>query len=123
MIFLPFSGSRNYFSSDRIKTSEPLASVVAEGSGDKAVIQYSKDCTIKDFPELDFFGYLKTQKESNGLKRAAKVRVSNAISMETFKGDIDFLTNKGLADRIDSNMNIAQSEIANIPSNTLPQSS
>lgn len=90
---------------------EPLASVVAEGSGDKAVIQYSKDCTIKDFPELDFFGYLKTQKESNGLKRAAKVRVSNAISMETFKGDIDFLTNKGLADRIDSNMNIAQSEI------------
>ncbi len=31
--------------------------------------------------------------------------------METFKGDLDFLTNKGLADRINENMNIAQSEI------------
>ncbi len=39
------------------------------------------------------------------------VRLSNAVSTETFKGDLDFLTNKGLADRIDSNMNIAQAEI------------
>lgn len=31
--------------------------------------------------------------------------------METFKGDLDFLTNKGLADRLQENMNIAQSEI------------
>lgn len=90
---------------------EKLATVVSEGSGEKGVIQYSKECTIKDYPELDFFGYLKTQKDSNGLKRSAKVRVSNAISLETFKGDLDFLTNKGLADRINSNMNIAQSEI------------
>lgn len=90
---------------------EPLASVVSEGSAEKGVIQYSKECTIKDFPELDFFGYLKTQKDSNGLKRSAKVRLSNAISLETYKGDLDFLTNKGLADRINANMNIAQSEI------------
>ncbi|WP_036728273.1 type I-B CRISPR-associated protein Cas7/Cst2/DevR [Peptoniphilus mikwangii] len=91
--------------------SEPLAKVNVEGSGDKGVVQYSKECTIKDYPELDFFGYLKTQKESSGLKRSAKVRVSNAISLETYKGDLDFLTNKGLADRIGSNMNIAQAEI------------
>lgn len=90
---------------------EPLAKVNAEGSGEKTVIQYSKDSTIEDYPELDFFGYLKTQKESSGMKRSAKVRLSNAISLESFKGDLDFLTNKGLADRINSNMNIAQSEI------------
>lgn len=90
---------------------EPLATVSSEGSGDKSVIQYSKDCTIKDYPELDFFGYLKTQKDTSGLKRSAKVRVSNAISLESYKGDTDFLTNKGLADRNKSDMNIAQSEI------------
>lgn len=90
---------------------EPLAEVKAEGSGDKKVIQFHKDATIKDYPELDFFGYLKTEKGSGGKKRSAKVRLSNAISLETFKGDLDFLTNKGLADRIDENMNIAQAEI------------
>lgn len=91
--------------------NSPLAGVVAEGSGDKKVIQFDKDSTIKDYPELDFFGYLKTEKGTGGKKRSAKVRLSNAISLETFKGDLDFLTNKGLADRLDENMNIAQSEI------------
>ena len=38
-------------------------------------------------------------------------RLSNAVSTETFKGDLDFLTNKGLADRLNENMNIAQAEI------------
>lgn len=90
---------------------EPLALVKAEGSGDKKVIQYHPDTNIKDYPELDFFGYLKTEKGNRGKKRSAKVRLSNAISLETFKGDLDFLTNKGLADRIGSDMNIAQSEI------------
>lgn len=90
---------------------EQFAPVKAEGSGDKKVIQFSEEATIKDYPEIDFFGYLKTEKGSGGKKRNAKVRLSNAISLETFKGDLDFLTNKGLADRIDENMNIAQSEI------------
>ena len=89
--------------------SEPMAEVENIGSGDKTVIQFSPNTTIKDYPELDFFGYLKTDKEIK--KRSAKVRLSNAVSTETFKGDLDFLTNKGLADRIDSNMNIAQAEI------------
>lgn len=90
---------------------EPEATVRAEGSGDKKVIQFENETTIKDFPELDFFGYLKTAKGTNGKKRSAKVRLSNAISLETYKGDTDFLTNKGLADRLKENMNIAQSEI------------
>lgn len=90
---------------------ERLASVKAEGSGDKKVVQFESDATIVDYPELDFFGYLKTEKGGNGKKRSAKVRISNAVSLEPFRGDLDFLTNKGLADRINSNMNIAQAEI------------
>ncbi len=89
----------------------PLAEVSAEGSTDKKVIQFHKDATIEKYPELDFFGYLKTEQKTAGKKRSAKVRLSHAISLETFKGDLDFLTNKGLADRLQENMNIAQSEI------------
>lgn len=99
--------------------NRPLAEVSAEGSSDKKVIQFHKDATIEKYPELDFFGYLKTvskkdskeDSKSGGKKRSAKVRLSNAVSLETFKGDLDFLTNKGLADRMKENMNIAQSEI------------
>lgn len=88
---------------------EESAEVKAEGGGDKKAIQFEKDATIQDYPEIDFFGYLKT---GDGVKkRSAKVRLSNAISLESFKGDLDFLTNKGLADRINENMNIAQAEI------------
>ncbi len=90
---------------------EELADVTAEGSGDKKVVQFKADATIKDYPELDFFGYLKTEKGTGGKKRNAKVRLSNAISFEPYRGDLDFLTNKGLADRINANMNIAQAEI------------
>lgn len=90
---------------------EKWAPVKAEGSGDKKVIQFSEEATIDKYPEIDFFGYLKTEKGTGGKKRSAKVRLSNAISLETFKGDLDFLTNKGLADRINTDMNIAQSEI------------
>ncbi|WP_028308584.1 type I-B CRISPR-associated protein Cas7/Cst2/DevR [Desulfitibacter alkalitolerans] len=90
---------------------EELAPVKAEGSGEKKVVQFSEKATIDKYPEIDFFGYLKTEKGSGGKKRSAKVRLSNAISMETFKGDLDFLTNKGQADKIKENMNIAQAEI------------
>lgn len=90
---------------------EAKAEVEAMGSGDKKVVQFSSKTTITDYPELDFFGYLKTEKGSTGKKRSAIVRLSNAVSTETFKGDLDFLTNKGLADRLNENMNIAQAEI------------
>ena len=94
---------------------ENKANVKAEGSGDKKVVQFSVETTIKDYPELDFFGYMKTVKGDNSKNRSAIVRLSNAVSLETFKGDLEFLTNKGLVDRIDRNEkvfpNIAQAEI------------
>ena len=94
---------------------ENKANVKAEGSGDKKVVQFSVENTIKDYPELDFFGYMKTVKGDNSKNRSAIVRLSNAVSLETFKGDLEFLTNKGLVDRIDRNEkvfpNIAQAEI------------
>ena len=94
---------------------ENKANVKAEGSGDKKVVQFSAETTIKDYPELDFFGYMKTIKGDNSKNRSAIVRLSNAVSLETFKGDLEFLTNKGLVDRIDRSEkvfpNIAQAEI------------
>jgi len=90
---------------------EELAPVKAEGGGDKKVIQFSPEATIDQYPEIDFFGYFKTEKGTSGKKRSAKVRLSNAISLETYKGDLDFLTNKGQADKLKENMNIAQAEI------------
>ena len=90
---------------------EPLSPVNAEGSGDKKVVQFSAETTIKDYPELDFFGYMKTTKGENSKNRSAIVRLSNAVSLETFKGDLEFLTNKGLADRASEFPNIAQAEI------------
>ncbi|MFA9378767.1 MAG: type I-B CRISPR-associated protein Cas7/Cst2/DevR [Lachnotalea sp.] len=80
---------------------------------DKSVVQFAPTATIEDYPEIDFFGYMKTEKGSDSKTRSAVVRLSNAVSLETFKGDLDFLTNKGLADRTPDmkGMNIAQSEI------------
>ncbi|MCI1699761.1 type I-B CRISPR-associated protein Cas7/Cst2/DevR [Liquorilactobacillus nagelii] len=97
---------------------EPLATLSAEGSGDKKVIQFDKNATIKDYPEIDFFGYMKTATNKNAHVRSAKVRLSNAISLEPFRGDTDFLNNMGLAARIRKDKNdesinnsLAQSEI------------
>ena len=79
---------------------EELAPLSAEGSGDKTVIQYAKDASIKNAPEIDLFGYMKTAKGSNSAVRSAKVRLSNAISQEPYTDDYDFLTNMSLANRI-----------------------
>lgn len=98
--------------------NEPLASLDTNGSGDSKVIQFAKDATIESSPEIDFFGYMKTEKGNSAAVRSAKVRLSNAISQEPFEGDTDFLTNMGLATRIRQQNNddsihnsIAQSEI------------
>lgn len=84
--------------------------VEANGKGDKKVIQFSPDATIKDYPEIDLFGYMKTT-NNGATTRNAVVRVSNAISLEEFEADTDFLTNMGLAKRNNENNSIAQSEI------------
>lgn len=81
---------------------------------DKSVLQFAPEAKIDEYPEIDLFGYMKTGKDTK--TRSAVVRLSNAISLETFKGDLDFLTNKGLLDRYkktDSKDggNISQSEI------------
>lgn len=78
------------------------------------VVQFEKDASIKDYPEIDFFGYMKTGKNSpNGSSntRAATVRLSNAIALENYNSDLDFLTNMGLAKRGNLDNAIAQSEI------------
>lgn len=83
---------------------------------DGEVIQFHPDATIEEYAEIDLFGYMKTQKPVK--TRAAVVRLSNAVALETFNADLDFLTNKGLLDRYNENAdkkkdggNIAQSEI------------
>lgn len=92
---------------------------------EKKVVQFAKDATITEYPELDFFGYLKTtsgkeekkkaekEEKSKGTssKRSAAVRLSNAIALEAYNGDMDYLTNMGLANRNKLDNMIAQSEI------------
>ena len=91
---------------------------------EQKVVQFSPDTTIKDYPEIDLFGYMKTKqgdkskkdKEDNSKKggqsiRSAVVRLSNAISLEPYKSDTDFLNNMGLAKRSGLENDLAQSEI------------
>lgn len=77
---------------------------------DKAngVVQFRKDVTINDSVEMDLFGYLKTDKNSQ--KRPAVVRLSHAISLEPYKSDLEFLNNMGLASRIGQDANLANIE-------------
>lgn len=84
---------------------------------DGSVIQFAPDAMIDEYPEIDLFGYMKTAVKP-AKKRSAVVRVSNAISLEGFNADLDFLTNKGLFDRYNlaaeemkDGGNISQSEI------------
>ncbi|MFR2533974.1 MAG: type I-B CRISPR-associated protein Cas7/Cst2/DevR [Clostridia bacterium] len=78
----------------------------------RGTIQFRNDLTIEDSQEMDLFGYMKTAKkeEGNSATRSAAVRLSNAISLEDYKSDMDFLNNKGLADRIQVYPNLANIE-------------
>ncbi|KOY83410.1 type I-B CRISPR-associated protein Cas7/Cst2/DevR [Lysinibacillus macroides] len=84
---------------------------------DGSVIQFHPETTIADYPEIDLFGYMKTVKPTK--TRAAVARLSNAVALESYNTDLEFLTNKGLFDRHQSAAtggelrggNIAQSEI------------
>lgn len=82
-----------------------------EGEGkSKSVVQYSPSATIQESEEMDLFGYMKTVKGDMGNKRPASVRLSHAVSLEPYRGDLEFLTNLGHASRIKENPNIATSE-------------
>ncbi len=82
----------------------------ANGSGEKRVIQFAPTATIQDSPEIDLFGYMKTKKSADTLTRSAVVRLTNAVSLEPYNADLDFLTNMGLARRTGDKNAIAQSE-------------
>lgn len=81
----------------------------------KGTIQFKDEFSIKDSQEMDLFGYMKTSKKEDETKggsmtREATVRLSNAISLEPYRSDMDFLNNKGFADRIGEHPNLANSE-------------
>lgn len=102
------------------------------------VVQFAPSATIEDYPEIDLFGYMKTTGKAGGKKgdaagepkqdtvnaktkkndqkgdaatRSAVVRLSNAIALEPYQSDLEFLTNMGLAQRDNLENTIAQSEI------------
>ena len=82
---------------------------------DKKTVQFSDKYTIEDSEEMDLFGYMRTigksdDKDGGANVRSAVVRLSNAISLEKYKSDIEFLSNKGMADRIKEHPNIANLE-------------
>lgn len=76
----------------------------------KGTIQFKDKLSIEDSQEMDLFGYMKTTKNEGSNVRSAAVRLSNAISLEDYKSDIEFLNNKGLADRINDYPNLANIE-------------
>ncbi len=75
------------------------------------VIQFAPDTTIKDYAEIDLFGYMKTVKPAK--TRAAVVRLSNAVALESYNGEFDFLTNKGLYDRYSKQESLENKELDN----------
>ena len=83
---------------------------------EKGTVQFKDELNIKDSQEMDLFGYMKTSKKSaenedgGSETRSAAVRLSHALSLEEYKSDMDFLTNKGLADRIPAYPNLANIE-------------
>ncbi len=95
-------------------------------SKEKGTVQFQDKLTIEDSPEMDLFGYMKTNKkkdkknkeneeeaeskEDKTITRSAVVRLSHLISLEPFQNDLEFLSNKGLADRIKEDPNIANIE-------------
>ena len=81
----------------------------------KGTVQFKENLSIEDSQEMDLFGYMKTSKKTDAELggsniRSAAVRLSNAISLENYKADMDFLNNKGLADRIGEFPNLANIE-------------
>ena len=84
--------------------------------GKSGVVQFAPSATIVEYPEIDLFGYMKTVAKDGDQKggastRSAVVRLSNAIALEPFLGNLEFLTNMGLAARGKLENEIAQSEI------------
>jgi CRISPR-associated protein Cst2 len=84
-----------------------------EVEGEGKTLQYYYKATIKDNPELDLFGYMKTKtgkgKKKEGddskaetLLRPAPVRISDATSLEAWSSETAFNNNMGLMRRTKS---------------------
>jgi CRISPR-associated protein Cst2 len=65
--------------------------------------QFDPNLTIEESEEMDLFGYMITRTGSGSSKRNAICRFSNAVSLETFKYDMDFGTNLNFAKRAKAN--------------------
>ncbi|WP_154840169.1 type I-B CRISPR-associated protein Cas7/Cst2/DevR [Clostridium paraputrificum] len=87
-----------------------LQTVEKKNSKGKSVVQFKNEYSIEESVEMDLFGYMKTEKGKDSNVRLAVARLSNSISLEPYKSDLDFLSNKGLADRIGVDANLASSE-------------
>jgi CRISPR-associated protein Cst2 len=96
-------------------------------TANNTVIQFKPESNIKDYAELDLFGYMKTKKkdkskskkenedpqdtnETGSATRSAIVRISPAVSLENMLVDIEFGSNKNFADRLSINPNPFQFE-------------
>lgn len=82
---------------------------------DGEVVQFHRDANIKDYPEIDLFGYMKTSDNSpdgNTNIRKGVVRITPAKSLEPYNNDMDFGNNMGLSKRQEGLQNMLfQSEI------------
>jgi CRISPR-associated protein Cst2 len=74
------------------------------------VIQFESSSNIKDYAELDLFGYMKTIQGKGSVTRSAVVRFSPAVSLNSYMNDMEFGSNKNFADRTNSNPNPFQFE-------------
>lgn len=102
--------SRQCIDFDIVRLGSEIFSWNLDTVCENGTIQYKKEATIRESEEMDLFGYMKTTSKSAATTRSAAVRVSHAISLEPYKSDMDFLTNKGLADRLNKNPNLANIE-------------
>ncbi|MBN2535757.1 MAG: type I-B CRISPR-associated protein Cas7/Cst2/DevR [Spirochaetales bacterium] len=83
--------------------SEPLTK-------ENKVVQFKSSTTIKDYIEADLFGYMKTVKDKGAVTRSAVVRLSPAVALEPYSGDMEFGTNKNFSDRTKADPNPFQFE-------------
>ncbi len=84
------------------------------GSGDQTVTQLISKIDVSQ--ESDLFGYMRTNVKLDNDKevsvlRTTPVRILPAIALEPYSSDLEMLTNKYQADKIQSNPNIANMEI------------
>jgi len=93
---------RELFNTD-VDKEEPL-------TAEQDVVQFKPEANIKDYVEVDLFGYMKTEKNKGSLTRPAVVRISPAISLEPMFLDVEFGTNLNFAKRAGVNPNPFQFE-------------